>query len=125
MATIYPLGDRIKVLPLLAEGVTKGGIVIPDAAQERPLEGIVLAVGRGTLLDDGRVMPIELEVGDVVQYSKYAGIHVPDEDLALDVVLMRVEECLGRKLRADLPSPIPGDPRAPRAADAVESLVHG
>lgn len=125
MATIHPLADRIKVLPLLPQDKTKGGIIIPDAHKDRPVEGIVLAVGRGKLLDSGVLVPIEVEEGDVVQFGRYAGIHVPDDDLGLDVILMRDEEVLGRKLRTELPDPLPGDPRLVAAQEeaAVASLA--
>lgn len=113
MATIYPLGDRLKVLALLAPDVTKGGIVIPDAAEvrQRPQHGVVLEVGRGRTLESGAVVPLECEPGDVVAFGKYAGIVVFDAELGLDVLLMREDEALGRQKRGELPAALPGDPR--------------
>ncbi len=73
---IQPLGDRILVKALEAEGKTKGGIVLPDTAKEKPQEGKVMAVGKGKLLEDGTVKPLEVKVGDTVLYGKYSGIEI-------------------------------------------------
>lgn len=119
---IRPLGDRLKVLPLVPREKTAGGIVMPEAsdARDRPMEGVVLAVGRGRLLDSGALVPLECQTGDVVQFGKFAGIHVFDEQVGYDVLLMREDEALGRKLRGDLDMTrhgtldsyhVPGDPR--------------
>lgn len=70
---IRPLGERVVVKPLPMEEVTKGGIVLPDTAKEKPQKGEVTAVGPGRLLDNGQRVPIDLKVGDKVLYSKYAG----------------------------------------------------
>ncbi|MEW6173301.1 MAG: co-chaperone GroES [Bacillota bacterium] len=70
---IRPLGERVVVKPLPMEEVTKGGIVLPDTAKEKPQKGEVMAVGPGRLLDNGQRVPIDLKVGDQVLYSKYAG----------------------------------------------------
>ncbi len=72
-AKLTPLGDRIVVKPLVKEEVTKGGIVIPDTAKEKPQEGEVIAVGPGKLSEDGKRLPLELKAGDRVLYAKYAG----------------------------------------------------
>ena len=69
-----PLGNRVVVEPLEGdEQVSAGGIYIPDPAKEKPQEGTVVAVGPGRVTDDGKNVPMELKVGDVVIYSKYAG----------------------------------------------------
>ncbi len=73
---IRPLGERVVVKPLPMEEVTKGGIVLPDTAKEKPQKGEVTAVGSGRLLDNGQRIPIDLKVGDKVLYSKYAGNEV-------------------------------------------------
>ncbi len=73
---IRPLGERVVVKPLPMEEVTKGGIVLPDTAKEKPQKGEVMAVGSGRLLDNGQRIPIDLKVGDKVLYSKYAGNEV-------------------------------------------------
>ena len=116
-ATIYPLGDRLKILPLRPRELTAGGIVRPEMVRDVPLEGLVLAVGRGRLLADGTVQPLECEVGDVVSFGKYAGIHIEDAGVGHDVILMREDEALGRRKRDELGADIEGDPRCPiRAA---------
>ena len=73
---IVPLGDRVLIKPLETEEKTKGGIVLPDTAKEKPQEGEVIAVGKGKTLDDGTVRPLEVKVGDKVLYGKYAGTEI-------------------------------------------------
>jgi len=73
---LKPLGDHLLVRPSEAEERTRGGIVLPDAAQKKPMEGEVLAVGSGKLLDSGKRVPASVKVGDIVVYSKYAGTEV-------------------------------------------------
>jgi chaperonin GroES len=73
---LKPLEDRIVVQPLEAEQVTASGLVIPDTAKEKPQEGKVLAVGPGRFDDKGTRVPVDVQVGDVVLYSKYGGTEV-------------------------------------------------
>jgi len=73
---LKPLGDRVLIRPSEEEEVTSAGIVLPDTARKRPQEGEVLAVGSGRMLDSGERVPINVKVGDVVIYSKYAGTEV-------------------------------------------------
>jgi chaperonin GroES len=73
---IKPLEDRILVQPLDAEQTTQSGLVIPDTAKEKPQEGKVLAVGPGRFDDDGDRIPMDVNVGDVVVYSKYGGTEI-------------------------------------------------
>jgi chaperonin GroES len=73
---LKPLEDRIVVQPLEAEQVTASGLVIPDTAKEKPQEGKVLAVGPGRFDDKGARVPVDVQVGDVVLYSKYGGTEV-------------------------------------------------
>ncbi len=73
---IKPLDDRIVVRALEAEEKTSGGILIPDSAKEKPLKGKVLAVGAGRLTDEGKRLPIDVKVGDVVLTGKYSGTEV-------------------------------------------------
>ncbi len=81
MATSFkPLGDRVLVKPTPREEVTKGGIVLPDTAKEKPQEGKVLAVGSGRRLDNGEMVPLEVKVGDKVLYAKYAGTEIKLEN---------------------------------------------
>lgn len=82
---LKPLGDRVLVRPAEGEKQTASGIVLPDNARKRPTEGLVLALGSGRMLDDGRRVPISLKEGDTVIYSKYAGseVTIEGEDLIL------------------------------------------
>lgn len=82
MATIKPLGDRILVEPLEEEVQTFAGgqLVLPDTAKEKPQQGKVLAVGPGRLDEDGKRIPLEIKVGDVIVYAKYAGTQFKTTD---------------------------------------------
>ena len=73
---LKPLGDRLEVKVLTREEKTKGGIVLPDTAKEKPTEGEVVAVGTGKILDNGQKQPVEVKVGDRIIFSKYAGTEV-------------------------------------------------
>ena len=73
---IQPLGDRILIKPLEAEEKTKGGILLPDTAKEKPQEGKVVAVGKGKTLESGKVEALEVKVGDIVLYGKYSGTEI-------------------------------------------------
>ena len=70
---IKPLGDRVVVKPSPAEDKTKGGIILPDTAKEKPVIGEIVAVGPGRKSDDGKLIPLDLKVGDKVLYGKYSG----------------------------------------------------
>ena len=76
MAKIRPLHDRVVVQRLKEEEKTKGGIIIPDTAKEKPVEGKVLAVGNGKVLDNGEVRKPEVKVGDRILFGKYSGNEV-------------------------------------------------
>lgn len=80
MGSIQPLGDRVLVKPLEAEEKTKSGIVIPDSAKEKPQEGEIIAVGKGRMADDGKIVPLEVKKGDRVLYGKYTGSEVTTKD---------------------------------------------
>jgi chaperonin GroES len=73
---LKPLGDRIVVKVLSQEEKTRGGIVLPDTAKEKPQEAEVVAVGSGRILDNGQKMPLEVKEGDKVLFSKYGGTEV-------------------------------------------------
>nr|WP_152945074.1 co-chaperone GroES [Desulfofundulus thermobenzoicus] len=90
---IRPLGERVVVKPLPSEEVTKGGIVIPDTAKEKPQEGEVVAVGPGRLLENGTRVPIDLKVGDRILFSKYAGNEVKLD--GEEYLIMREADILG------------------------------
>ncbi|MEK6756197.1 MAG: co-chaperone GroES [Bacteroidota bacterium] len=74
--TLKPLADRVVVKPSPAEEKTKGGIIVPDTAKEKPVWGEVIAVGPGRVSDDGKQIPSEVKVGDRVLYGKYSGTEV-------------------------------------------------
>lgn len=76
---IKPLADRVLVKPSKAEEKTASGIIIPDTAKEKPMQGEIIAVGKGRISDDGKVSPLELKVGDKVLYGKYSGTEVTIE----------------------------------------------
>jgi chaperonin GroES len=73
---INPLGDRVVIKASPAEEKTKGGIILPDTAKEKPVVGEVVAAGPGKHADDGKLVPLELKVGDRVLYGKYSGTEV-------------------------------------------------
>ena len=73
---VKPLNDKVLVERLEAEEVTKGGIVLPDSAKEKPKEGKIIALGDGRLLDDGKRAPFQVKVGDRVLFSSYAGTEI-------------------------------------------------
>ena len=94
MAKIEPLGDRVVIKPTPKEEVSKGGIVLPDTAKEKPQEGKIIAVGPGRLTEDGKRIAMEVKKGDKVVYSKYAGTEfkLGDEEL----VIMREGDILAK-----------------------------
>jgi chaperonin GroES len=90
---IRPLQDRILVRPIEEEEKTSGGIIIPDTAKEKPMEGKVVAVGRGKVSEEGKLMPLDLKAGDRILFSKYAGTEVKIE--GEENLIMREEDVLG------------------------------
>ncbi len=90
---VRPLQDRVLVRRLEPEEVKKGGIIIPDTAKEKPQEGEVIAVGKGKVLEDGSVRPLDVKAGDRVLFGKYSGteVNIGDEEL----LIMREEDILG------------------------------
>ncbi len=82
---LAPLHDRVIVKPATPEETTKGGIIIPDTAKEKPMQGEILAIGSGKIAEDGKVIPMALKVGDKVLYGKYSGteVSVDGEDLLI------------------------------------------
>ena len=90
---IKPLHDRILVKRLEEDEKTKGGIIIPDSAKEKPIEGEIIAVGAGKVGDDGKRIPLDVKVGDRVLYSKYGGTEVKIE--GEEHLIMREEDVLG------------------------------
>jgi chaperonin GroES len=90
---IKPLGDRIVVKPLEAENKTKGGIVLPDTAKEKPQEAKVVAVGKGKVLDNGTIQAPEVKVGDKVLYGKYSGNEITTKE-GEELLILREEDIL-------------------------------
>lgn len=90
---IRPLGERVVIKSLPTEEMTKSGIVLPETAKEKPQEGEVIAVGNGRLLDSGQRIPIDLNVGDKVLYSKYAGNEVKID--GVEYLILREMDILG------------------------------
>jgi chaperonin GroES len=76
---LKPLADRVIVKPSEAEEKTKGGIILPDTAKEKPIEGTLVAVGPGKVAEDGKTVKLEVKVGDKVLYGKYSGTEVTVE----------------------------------------------
>ena len=80
MADIQPLADRVLLKVLESESKTKGGIVLPDTAKEKPQEGEIIAVGKGRVSEDGTTNPLEVKVGDKVLFAKYSGTEVTTKE---------------------------------------------
>jgi chaperonin GroES len=90
---IKPLGDRVVVKPLEAEAKSKGGILLPDTAKEKPQEGKVIAVGKGKVLENGTVSAPEVKVGDKVLYGKYSGNEITTKE-GEELLIMREDDIL-------------------------------
>ena len=95
--SLKPLADRVVVQPIDRERVSKGGIVIPDTAKEKPQEGKVIAVGEGRLSDDGKRLPMDVKVGDIVIYAKYGGTEIKIEDE--EFMILRESDILAKKIK--------------------------
>ncbi len=94
---LQPLADRVIVRPIESEEVTKGGIILPDTAKEKPQEGEVLAVGPGRLSEDGKRLAMDVAVGDVVVYAKYGGTEIKVE--GEELVILRESDILAKKAK--------------------------
>jgi len=90
---IRPLHDRVVVRRMEEERTSTGGIVIPDSATEKPIQGEVLAIGNGKILDSGETRPLDVKVGDRVLFGKYSGTEVKLE--GKDLLVMREEDIMG------------------------------
>ncbi len=90
---IQPLHDRVVVKPKEAEETTKGGIILPDTAKEKPIEGTVVAVGNGRITEDGKVLALTVKAGDTVLYGKYSGTEVKIE--GEEYLIMRESDIYG------------------------------
>jgi chaperonin GroES len=92
MKTIKPLGNRVLIKRSKAQ-TTKGGILLPDSAQEKPKEGVVVAVGPGKIDENGSIEAMQLKVGDLVLFSSYAGTEVKNNDE--DMLILTEDDVLG------------------------------
>jgi chaperonin GroES len=91
---LQPLGDRVVVQPSEEEEVTKGGIILPDTAKEKPQRGVIIAVGPGRLDEEGKRIPMEVKKGDKVVYSKYAGSEIKQDEK--EVLILRESDILAK-----------------------------
>lgn len=90
---VRPLHDRVLVKRSQEEEKSKGGIIIPDTAKEKPIQGEVMAVGQGRVAEDGKIRPLDVKKGDRVLFGKYAGTEIKIE--GQDFLMMREEDILG------------------------------
>lgn len=88
-----PLYDRILVERVESEEVTKGGIILPDSAKEKPQQGKIIAVGHGRRLEDGKLVPLELKAGDTILFGKYSGTEIKIE--GVEYLIMKEDDVLG------------------------------
>ncbi len=95
MAKLQPLADRLVVKPSQKEEKTKSGIVLPDTVKEKPQEGEVMAVGPGRMTEDGKRIPMDLKVGDIVIFAKYGGSEIKFDDQEL--IILRESDVLAKK----------------------------
>jgi chaperonin GroES len=93
MAKLTPLHDRILIRRVEEAETTRGGIIIPDSAKDKPQEGEVIAVGKGKSNDEGKVFPLAVKEGDRILFGKYAGTEIKID--GEDFIIMREEEVLG------------------------------
>jgi chaperonin GroES len=93
---LQPMGDRVVVKPVQKEELTRGGIIIPDTAKEKPQEGEVVAVGPGRMTDDGQRIAMDLKAGDRVIYSKYGGSEIKIDDI--EMIILRESDILAKKV---------------------------
>ena len=88
-----PLYDRILVERVESEEVTKGGIILPDTAKEKPQQGKIIAVGSGKRTDEGKIIPLELKAGDTILFGKYSGSEIKIE--GTEYLIMKEDDVLG------------------------------
>ena len=98
---IRPLHDRVIVERLEEEATTASGIIIPDSAKEKPQQGNVIAVGKGKVTEDGKVLPLDVKIGDKVLFGKYSGTEVKIE--GKEYLMMREDDVLGVVEEVTLP----------------------
>ncbi len=89
---VRPLGDRVLIKALEAKEKSKGGIVLPDTAKEKPQEGKVIAVGKGKVSEEGKATPLEVKKGDKILYGKYSGTEITVDDE--EYIILREDDIL-------------------------------
>ena len=94
-AKLEPLGDRLVIKAFVREEVTKGGIILPDTAKEKPQEGEVIAVGPGKMGDDGKRLGMDVKVGDIVIFTKYGGTEIKVE--GEEFIILRESDVLAKR----------------------------
>ena len=94
---LQPMGDRLVVKPIQSEEKTKSGIYLPDTAKEKPQEGKVIAVGPGRMNDEGKRIAPDVEVGDIIIYTKYGGSEIKKE--GEEFIIMRESDILAKKTK--------------------------
>ena len=94
---IKPLADRVVVKPIEQETMSKGGIVLPDTVKEKPQQGKVMAVGEGRLTDEGKRIPMDVKVGDIVIYAKYGGTEIKID--GAELMILRESDILAKKTK--------------------------
>ncbi|HIH37253.1 MAG TPA: co-chaperone GroES [Methanocellales archaeon] len=95
MTKLQPLGDRLVIKPIPKEEVTKGGIVLPDTAKEKPTEGEVIAVGPGKMTDEGKRIAMDIKKGDIVIYAKYSGTEIKED--GEELIIMKESDILATR----------------------------
>jgi chaperonin GroES len=90
---LRPLGDRVLIKPVEKKDEVRGGLIIPDTAKEKPQEGEVIAAGKGKTGDDGKLIPMDVKVGDRILYGKYSGTEVKIE--GQEYLIMHQDDILG------------------------------
>jgi chaperonin GroES len=94
---LQPMGDRLVVKPIQSEEKTKSGIYLPDTAKEKPQEGKVIAVGPGRMTDEGKRIAPDVEVGDIIIYTKYGGSEIKID--GEEFIIMRESDILAKKFK--------------------------
>lgn len=94
MSKIKPLGNRVLIKRSKKE-TTKGGILLPDSAQEKPKEGVIVAVGPGKTTEDGKLEPLNVTIGDIVMFSSYAGTEVKEQNDTEEYLILTEDDILG------------------------------
>lgn len=93
MTTVRPLQDRVLIKRIAEEEKTKGGIIIPDTAKEKPQEGVVVAVGTGRLLENGKIFPLHVKKGDRILFGKYSGTEIKID--GFEHLILKEDDILG------------------------------